>query len=331
MGSSAALKTTLFRLQRVVRGRLYPDRSKTALEPRFGPLRFPAQPEMGHPQSQVSQFPSLQISANMPAGDDPQEEVFMKHRAFLGTLCLMLCLAVLAQEALTNDSIVKMVKAGLGDEIIVSTIQSQPGNYNVTPDALVALKGNGVSDKVLAAMEAKASGVRPATPAPDADFYADLDVGVYHKVKDVWTLVQSEPVNWKTGGLMKSIASQGIVKGDVNGRFKGPASATKMNTPLEFLIKTPDGVEATDFQLVHLHVKSDAREFRTATGGVFHSTGGSARDAVAFQQTRIAKRTFKVTLPEKLAAGEYAFLAPGLTASSASGSTGKAYTFQLVE
>jgi hypothetical protein len=40
----------------------------------------------------------------------------------------------------------------------------------------------------------------------------------------------------------------------------GGDSATQINTPLEFLIRTPDGVEATDFQLVHLHDKSDARE-----------------------------------------------------------------------
>ena len=94
--------------------------------------------------------------------------------------------------------------------------------------------------------------------------------------RDAWVLVGTEPVNWKTGGVLKSIATDGIVKGDVNGRISGGDSATQMNTPLEFLIKTPDGVEATDFQLVHLHDKSDAREFRTVTGGVFHASGGSS-------------------------------------------------------
>jgi hypothetical protein len=80
----------------------------------------------------------------------------------------------------------------------------------------------------------------------------------------------------------------------------GGDSATQINTPLEFLIKTPDSVEATDFQLVHLHHESDAREFRTVTGGVFHASGGSSRDRIAFDQTRIAKRTYKVALPANL-------------------------------
>jgi len=248
---------------------------------------------------------------------------------------LFVCLSVVAtaQQPLKNDSVEKMAKAGLGDDVIVSMIQSQPGNYDLNPDSLIALKKEGISDKVLAAMAAK-NAAAPAEKVADKsskDAYEDLDIGVYHKVKDVWTLIATEPVNWKSGGVLKTFASQGIVKGDINGRLQGPTSGTKMNTPLEFLIKTPDGIEATDFQLVRLHTKSDAREFRTVTGGVIHSSGGSTRDAIPFQQTRIAKRTYTISIPDTAPAGEYAFLAPGLTGSSASGSTGKAYTFHLVE
>jgi hypothetical protein len=71
--------------------------------------------------------------------------------------------------------------------------------------------------------------------------------------------------------------------------------------------------------------------FRTMTGGVFHRSGGSLRDAISFVQTRIAKHIYKIRLAANLPRGEYAFLAPGFTNSSASGSTGKAYTFRLVE
>ncbi len=254
----------------------------------------------------------------------------MKFLSLVLTLCLLLTCVVFAQETLSNDSIQKMVKGGLGDDVIISVIQHQPGQYDLSPEALIALKKQGVSDKVLEAMSTKNSAAA-STPAPVVDRYEDLDIGVYRKVKDVWTPIATEPVNWKTGGLLKSIASEGIVKEDVNGRLQGHESPTKMNTPLEFLIKAPDGLEATDFQLVHLHVKSNAREFRTMTGGVFHSSGGSSRDAVSFQQTQVAKRTYKITLPNNLPAGDYAFLAPGLTAASAASTTGKAYTFHLVE
>ena len=135
----------------------------------------------------------------------------MKVWSFFGCACLALSAASIAQEALSNASIEKMVRARLGDDVIVSMIQSQAGHYDVTPDSFIALK------------------------------------------------------------------------------------------------------------------------FRTMTGGVFHRSGGSSRDAVDFVQTRIAKHIYKIRLAANLPRGEYAFLAPGLTNSSASGSTGKAYTFRLVE
>lgn len=255
----------------------------------------------------------------------------MKIKLCIASLCLALYPAVcLAQRALTNQSVIKMAKAGLSESVVVSMIQSQPGDYTVTPDAMIALKNAGVTDKELAAMAVKGTTVGPHA-SPNASEYSGLDIGVYYKADGQWTIIPTERVNWKTGGFLKSVATDGIVKGDVNGRFQGSASQTKLFTPLIFLVKAPDGMEATDFQLVRLHEKKNAREFRTITGGVFHSSGGSSRDAVQFQQKQIARRTYEVSFLRPLPPGEYAFLAPGFTGSSASGSTGKAYTFHFVE
>jgi hypothetical protein len=255
--------------------------------------------------------------------------------------CLALTGAAIAQEVLTNDSIVKMAHARLSDDVIVSLIQNQAGNYELSSDTLIDLKRKGITNRVLAAMAGKGSPKAPATdsappapataPAAVLDPYEDLDSGVYRKLRNAWTQVRMEEVSWKIGGVAKTVASVGMVKGDVSGRLNGAASGTQMSTPLEFLIKVPDGLQATDFRLVHLHEKPDAREFRTITGGVFHALGGALPDEIAFEQTRIAKRTYQLTLPGNLPPGEYGFLAPGLTGSSAAGSTGRAYTFRIVE
>jgi hypothetical protein len=268
--------------------------------------------------------------------------VFVKRLCFVVVgFCLALSGAAIAQEVLTNDSIVKMAHARLSDEVIVSLIQNQVGNYELSPDTLIDLKRKGISNRVLAAMAGKGSPKTPATdsappapaPAPVAvvDPYEDLDSGVYRKLRNAWIPVQTEQVNWKIGGVVKTVASVGVVKGDVNGRLNGAASGTQMSAPLEFLIKAPDGLQGTDFLLVHLHEKPDAREFRTITGGVFHALGGALRDEIAFEQTRIAKRTYQLTLPGNLPPGEYGFLAPGLTGSAAAGTIGRAYTFRIVE
>ena len=64
------------------------------------------------------------------------------------TLCM-------AQQSLNNDTITKMHSAGLGDDIIISTINSQPGTYLVSADDLVVLKKAGISDTVIGAMISK--------------------------------------------------------------------------------------------------------------------------------------------------------------------------------
>lgn len=67
-----------------------------------------------------------------------------------------------AQQVLNNDSVIKLVKAGLSDDLIISTINASAGSYDTSADGIIALKTAGSSDKVVAAIVAKAS--VPAQP-----------------------------------------------------------------------------------------------------------------------------------------------------------------------
>jgi hypothetical protein len=60
----------------------------------------------------------------------------------------------LAQEMLTNDAIVKMVKSGLPENVIVQKIRVSQKKFDTSADALIKLKGAGVPDKVIEAMMA---------------------------------------------------------------------------------------------------------------------------------------------------------------------------------
>lgn len=75
---------------------------------------------------------------------------------------LAICSVVTAQQALNNEAIIKLVKAGLSDDLIVSTINAQPGSYDTSTDGLIALKTANISDKVVAAIVAKAAAPAPA-------------------------------------------------------------------------------------------------------------------------------------------------------------------------
>ena len=231
-------------------------------------------------------------------------------------------------QTLDNDAVLRMVKAGLGPDVIVTMVQTQPGNYKVGADEMIALKTAGVPDKVIAAMLAKGSS--PAVMQPAVEPSA-REIGVYYKKDGEWKDLLPEVVNWKTGGVLKSIATVGIVKGDVNGLIQGVSSRTKLASPIEILIYAPEGVAVTEYQLLKLRENKDFREFRTVTGGVMHVAGGATRDLIPFEGKKIANRTFSVSLTN-LKPGEYGILPPGATTSSSAGAQmGKLYSFKIVE
>ena len=257
------------------------------------------------------------------------------------SLCLVAALVIgicFAQATLTNDAILKMAKAGLGEDIILSTVKSQPGSYTTSPDDLIALKGAGLSDKVIAAMMEKMSGagaaVRPpAATAPQAAAAAGPvnEVGVYYKKNGAWADLPPEVVNFKTGGVLKSIGTAGIVKGDVNGHVNGDHSRTQLKTPIELLVYAPEGTAITEYQLLRLRAQKDGREFRTVTGGVLHVSGGATRDILPFESKKTAPRTYEIVLPN-VGSGEYGLLPPaGSDPTASSGRIGKIYSFQIIE
>lgn len=63
-------------------------------------------------------------------------------------LALASCLQAIAQNALTNDDIIKMVKGGLSDDVILLAIESQPSNFDVSARALIELKQQGASKTI---------------------------------------------------------------------------------------------------------------------------------------------------------------------------------------
>src|SRR5690242_9925013 len=104
-------------------------------------------------------------------------------KVLLAVLFLGIGSFLAAQQTLNNDGVVKMVKAGLSEDVIVAAVTSSPGTYDTSADALVALKSAGVGDKVVTAIVSKSS--LPASTAPAAAgsvLPKGIDeVGVYYK------------------------------------------------------------------------------------------------------------------------------------------------------
>ena len=267
-------------------------------------------------------------------------------KSFLAVLLLAFCSLLAAQQALNNDAIIKLVKAGLSDDLIVTTINASPGSYDASANGLIALKQAKVSDKVVAAIVLKASGAAPASapgPGPASTTGAPAananglppgidDIGVYWKNQTgAWVSQLPEIVNFESSGKLKDIASAGIVKGNLNGRIAGSRSRLNATFPVTFAVYLPETVEITEYQLVRLHTNADTREFLSAAGGVLHTSAGATKDAIDFQPEKIAPRLYQITLPASTGKGEYGLLAPGTASSSNKESSGKIYTVSVAE
>jgi hypothetical protein len=241
-------------------------------------------------------------------------------KGVLAILFLATCSLLAAQQVMNNDSVIKLVKAGLSDDLIVTTINSSPSAYDTSADGIIALKTAGASDKVIAAMIAKAAApAAPAAPPPPAAAVASTrpagidDVGVYFRDRNgAWANLEPEIVNFKTGGFLKSLATDGIVKGDINGHIPGKTSKNVLTFPVILAVYVAEGVDIAEYQLLRLRESGDAREFRSVTGGVIHSSGGAARDSVQYQSIKIAPRVYQITLDPSLGKGEYGLLPPGV-------------------
>lgn len=239
-------------------------------------------------------------------------------------------------KTLTNRSVIRMAEAGLSDELIVQAINTQPGQFTTDGEALADLKDAGVSERVITAMINKGRkrltpGGESAQAAPPPPPITDIpsDIGVYYKDRNgTWQLLEAEVVHSKSGGWLKSTATHGIIKQDMNGHLNGHGSKLSLQSPLEILIYTAEGAIAADYSFLRFRVHSDNREFRTLTGGVFHSHGGADRDEVEFHPTKIAPRTFTFTIDKTVGVGEFGILPPG-TGNVTNG--GRIFTFAITE
>ena len=90
--------------------------------------------------------------------------------------CLLaLCWTLTAaqeKKPLTNQDVVAMVKGGLDESTILMAIQASPSEFDVSVPALINLKGQNVSEKLIRAMVAAASGRTSGAPVAIAPAHA---------------------------------------------------------------------------------------------------------------------------------------------------------------
>jgi hypothetical protein len=262
-------------------------------------------------------------------------------KIIMGLALLSICVVAAAQQSLNNDAIIKLVKAGLSDDLIVSTISSQTGAYDTSTDGIIALKTAGVSDKVIAAIVAKAS-APPSAATPTAaaandpnDPNSPHDPGIYlmtttrdGKVKMV-LIERAGSGREKTANVWGSAFTYGIAKAKMKAEIPGPRAAvrTEEKAPVFYMYFPPTGnlgaadtiSSPTQFALLLLEDKKDHRETTVAKMGLGSaSVGNDDKKTIKFGAEKIHSYAYKVVPNENLKVGEYAFIASTGSAGAAS-------------
>lgn len=154
---------------------------------------------------------------------------------------------------MTNADVVRMVKAGLADAIVIAAIRgATTTNFRLDADSLIALKTSAVSDPIVAMMLDPRSPLLgaqppsgtlspasvPAGPAPavtggegiprpkEAGIYADMGEGAH-------TLVALEPTSFsqgKSGGFFTSAITYGIKKAKWKAVVRSAAANFRVRT-----------------------------------------------------------------------------------------------------
>jgi hypothetical protein len=232
----------------------------------------------------------------------------------------------LAQEVLTNDSVIQMIKAGLPEAVVIAKIKSTATKFDLKTDSLVSLKKAGVSDKVLEAMVAAGSGSAPTTgamPAPPAPAVAagalkNTDV-IYQLVGGKYVEMFANSANLETNMAFFQSKSEVVLEG------RKAQYRTTEKQPV-FL----STYSSTDAPLVRLKPGDDHNDRNLKIGsGAFMPFGGTQKmgvrneDKIPVTIERDPRGFYKVTPSAALPPGEYGFiLATGFGAGS-----GKIYDF----
>jgi hypothetical protein len=241
--------------------------------------------------------------------------------------------ALYAQEVMNNDGIIKLVKSGLTEDLILNVVNQQPGTYSFTATDLIALKDANVSEKIITAMLARSKGEAPPTSssgsmksAPAGGARSTISSpGLYYKKGPEYFELLSEDVEWNTSGAIKNIASAGIVKKDLNGTVAGPSSRNFLQSPMEIVISPASGVTVNTFILLPMKPTSKGR--REFSVGPKNKKSGVAKGAIPFGVERVGENQFRIVLETPLSPGEYGLLAA--LPEDASTSTSKIYTFRV--
>lgn len=245
-------------------------------------------------------------------------------------------------DTLKNETIITMTQSKLGDKIILSKINTSPFKFDVSTDALIKLKQNGVSDTVMNLMLYKQSTYESLSNEniaknSDGNNFTFTESGIYFKRDDNY--VSLDPT------IVTSSQSSGYASLKFKSQIEGKEANYQLNNPIEFYFnfvpskkelnssnanstnqdnyfqelisqygiggnKNAEAVSPNEFKLIKLDVTKNKREYMSGKISSLGKTDFSIDDKhlITFKYEKISGNTYKITIPGELKPGEYCFI-----------------------
>lgn len=252
-----------------------------------------------------------------------------RYLVFLITMLILVPLVKAQPEKLSNEAIISLTRAGFGPELIIQKIRISAVEFDLSTNALIELKANGVPEPVIEEMvKAKFGAPEPVAESSDTSDGAESEQGfgifIYLESNGQIKRFQLAPnisVQNRTGGqFTAAIFPLGLGKIKTKANLPGRNANLQISTskPVFYFnldaqnggLNTGSGVPFTpnEFKLVRFNLRSDNREITISkTNDYGIKEGLSDEYVIKFEFEHLGGGRFKVSPAGPLPRGEYAF------------------------
>lgn len=267
----------------------------------------------------------------------------MKFKATMAAIAVLLS-SPAAAETLNNDSVLALLNAGLGDEVVIAKIKSSPSNFELSTDTVIALKQRGVSGPVLAAMiTASSAPTQTAMSIDSPDPMVPHPSGIYLAGAEKMTRIESTTTRQaRTSGMLGAALTGGLTGMRVKAAVNGPTAniSTREPRPVFYFYfdQADQGLGAAggavtspqEFSLIRFEAKKDKREAVVGSVG-FGGTKAGLRDKDQrdFEVAQMKPGVYKIVPTLPLIAGEYGFISGGV--GSGANATFRVFDFTVAK
>lgn len=247
----------------------------------------------------------------------------MTIRLLFSTLGLCIVLIALTGPALaaavTNADVVKLLEAGMPEEIVLKAISNGEPHFNTSSDELVHLKTKGATPAILSAMMS-ARGDASERKTSSTRSPAATERGVANP-EQVLVVVdgQESTMQYLVPDMRMAARALGFGGMASYATLRGAKAAHRLpSSGMQFIVSVPKNAQVSGYlTLASLaERKNGTREVSTGGGYMSYSTGINNDRVVAIKSDPLGDQSrardgfvlFSVTPSSKLASGEYALV-----------------------